>query len=420
MTDSAAISAGSGAGTGPGTGSGTGAGTRTGMGDGTRAVRAGLPEPVKHEPTLPGPVFAAHFHLPGDPTGPYTYGRDDNPTWTLLEQAIGELEAPDELPDEASGEGSEGAAGPGVETLVFASGMAAISAVLFSQLRAGDAVVLPDDGYQALPLVREQLTAYGIEVRTAPTGGDAQLDVLDGAKLLWIETPSNPGLDVCDVRRLADAAHARGALVAVDNTLATPLGQRPLELGADFSVASGTKMLTGHGDILLGYVACRDAELTAAVRRWRKIVGAIPGPMEAWLAHRSLATLQLRAERQNTNALALAEALRGHDEVTGLRYPGLPDDPSHKIASQQMRRFGCVVSFTLPSRTRADRFLDALRLVDDATSFGGVRSTAERRGRWGGDAVAEGFIRLSAGSEDTDDLVTDVLRALAESASQRP
>ncbi|MFF1377727.1 cystathionine gamma-lyase [Streptomyces sp. NPDC058308] len=372
------------------------------IGDGTRAVRAGLPEPVKHEPTLPGPVFAAHFHLPGDPTGGYAYGRDDNPTWTHLERAIGELEAPDSAAD--------------VETLVFGSGMAAISAVLFSQLRAGDAVVLPDDGYQVFPLVREQLTSYGIEVRTAPTGGDAQLDVLDGAKLLWIETPSNPGLDVCDVRRLAHAAHARGALVAVDNTLATPLGQRPLELGADFAVASGTKMLTGHGDILLGYVVCRDAELTASVRNWRKIVGAIPGPMEAWLAHRSLATLQLRADRQNANALAIAEALRDRAEVSGLRYPGLPDDPSYKVASQQMRRFGCVVSFTLPTRTRAERFLEALHLVDDATSFGGVRSTAERRRRWGGDAVSEGFIRFSAGAEDPADLVADVLRALDESA----
>jgi cystathionine gamma-lyase len=288
--------------------------------------------------------------------------------------------------------------------------------VLFSQLRAGDVVVLPDDGYQVLPLVREQLTAYGIEVRTAPTGGDAQLDVLEGAKLLWIETPSNPGLDVCDVRRLADAAHARGALVAVDNTLATPLGQRPLELGADFAVASGTKMLTGHGDLLLGYVSCRDAELTASVRRWRKIVGAIPGPMEAWLAHRSLATLHLRADRQNANALALAEALRERPEVSGLRYPGLPEDPSYKIASRQMRRFGCVVSFTLPTRARAERFLDALRLVDDATSFGGVRSTAERRRRWGGDAVPEGFIRFSAGAEDPADLVADVLRALDETS----
>lgn len=181
-------------------------------------------------------------------------------------------------------------------------------------------------------------------------------------------------------------------------------------------MASGTKQLTGHGDVLLGYVVGRNAEAMAAVRRWRKIVGAIPGPMEAWLAHRSIATLQLRVDRQCATALTVAEALRERPEVTGLRYPGLPDDPSHKIASQQMRRYGCVVSFTLPTRTRADRFLGALRLVDDATSFGGVRSTAERRGRWGGDAVPEGFIRFSVGAEDPEDLVADVLRALDESA----
>ncbi|MFF4447364.1 cystathionine gamma-lyase [Streptomyces sp. NPDC001502] len=366
------------------------------LGDGTRAVRAGLPEAVKNEPPLPGPVFAAHFHLPGDVEGPYAYGRDTNPTWTLLERAIGELEAP----------------GEDVHTIVFASGMAAVSAVLLSQAHTGDSVVLPDDGYQALPLLREQLEAYGIHVRTAPTGDDAQLAVLDGARLLWIETPSNPGLDVCDVRRLVDAAHAGRTLVAVDNTLATPLGQRPLELGADFSVASGTKGLTGHGDVLLGYVVCRDPELAARVRRWRKIVGAIPGPMEAWLAHRSLATIQLRAQRQWANALAVAEALTHRTDVSGLRYPGLPTDRSHKTAARQMRGFGSVVSFTLPHRAHAERFMAALRLVEDATSFGGVRSTAERRGRWGGDAVPEGFIRFSAGAEDTEDLVADVLRAL--------
>ncbi|MFJ6497802.1 cystathionine gamma-lyase [Streptomyces virginiae] len=372
---------------------GTGA---AGLGDGTRAVRAGLPEAVKNEPPLPGPVFAAHFHLPGDVEGPYAYGRDTNPTWTLLERAIGELEAP----------------GEDVHTIVFASGMAAVSAVLLSQTHSGDTVVLPDDGYQALPLLREQLEAYGIHVRTAATGDDAQLTALDGARLLWIETPSNPGLDVCDVRRLVDAAHAGRTLVAVDNTLATPLGQRPLELGADFSVASGTKGLTGHGDVLLGYVVCRDPELAARVRRWRKIVGAIPGPMEAWLAHRSLATIQLRAQRQWANALAVAEALTRRTDVSGLRYPGLATDRSHKTAARQMRGFGSVVSFTLPDRAHAERFMAALRLVEDATSFGGVRSTAERRGRWGGDAVPEGFIRFSAGAEDTDDLVADVLRAL--------
>lgn len=371
------------------------------MGDGTRAVRAGLPEPQQYEPTLPGPVFAAHYHLSGEPTGPYTYGRDTNPTWTHLERAIGELEAP----------------GEDVLTTVFASGMAAISAVLLSQVRAGDVVVLPDDGYQALPLVRAQLEAYGVEVRTAPTGGDAQLDLLEGARLLWIETPSNPGLDVCDVRRLVEAAHASGTLVAVDNTLATPLGQRPLELGADFSVASDTKGMTGHGDILLGHVTCRDSELAAGVRRWRKVVGAIPGPMEAWLAHRSLATLELRIERQSANALLLAEALAEHPEVSGLRYPGLPSDPSYPNAVRQMRRFGSVVSFVLADRGTAERFLSALRLVEDATSFGGVRSTAERRARWGGDAVPEGFIRFSVGAENPADLVADVERALAEAVT---
>ncbi|MFE3147112.1 cystathionine gamma-lyase [Streptomyces sp. NPDC059218] len=373
------------------------------MGDGTRAVRAGLPEPEQFEPTLPGPVFAAHFHLSGEPTGPYTYGRDTNPTWTHLERAIGELEAP----------------GEPVETTVFASGMAAISAVLLSQVRTGDVVVLPDDGYQALPLVREQLETYGVKVRTAPTGDDAQLTVLEGARLLWIETPSNPGLDVCDVRRLVKAAHSAGTLVAVDNTLATPLGQRPLELGADFSVASDTKGMTGHGDILLGHVTCRDPELAAGVRRWRKVVGAIPGPMEAWLAHRSLATLELRIDRQCATALTLAQALVKRPEVTGLRYPGLPSDPSYPRAVRQMRRFGSVVSFVLPDRERAERFLTELRLVDDATSFGGVRSTAERRARWGGDAVPEGFIRFSVGAESPADLVADVERALDAAMGER-
>ncbi|MEU1801860.1 cystathionine gamma-lyase [Streptomyces sp. NPDC019937] len=368
-------------------------------GDGTRAVRAGLPEAEAYEPALPGPVFAAHYHLPGDAAGPFTYGRDANPTWSRLERAISELESPD----------------ADAETVVFASGMGAIAAVLLSQLRQGDTAVLPSDGYQLLPALAERLRSFGVRVRTAPTAGDAQLAALDDTTgLLWLETPSNPGLDVCDIRALAEAAHARGALVAVDNTLATPIGQRPLDLGADFSVASGTKALTGHGDVLLGYVTCRDPRLAAAVRGWRKTVGAIPGPMEAWLAHRSLATLPLRVDRQARTALALAGALRDRPEVTGLRHPGLPDDPAHPVAAGQMRggRFGCVVSFTLPGKEHAERFLAALRLVDDATSFGGVRSTAERRGRWGGDAVAEGFIRFSVGAEDPNDLIADVRRAL--------
>jgi cystathionine gamma-lyase len=376
-------------------------------GEGTRAVRAGLPEPERGRPALPGPVFAAHFHLPGDIDGaPYAYGREGNPTWTALERAVAELESP----------------GAPAEAVVFPSGIAAASAVLLSLLRPGDAAVLPDDGYQLLPRVRARLAAFGIEVRTAPTAGDGQLNELDapgdGVRLLWLETPSNPGLEVCDIRRLAGAAHARGALVAVDNTLATPLGQRPLELGADIAVASGTKALSGHGDVLLGYAATRDPELAAGLRAWRTEAGAILGPMEAWLAHRGLATLQLRVDRQAANALALAQALRGRPEASGVRHPGLPGDPAHAVAAGQMRRFGCVVSFTLSDRGFAERFLAALRLVDDATSFGGVRSTAERRGRWGGDPVPEGFIRFSAGVEDTADLVADVRQAL-DSAARR-
>lgn len=369
-------------------------------GDGTRSVHAGRPPAAPYAPSLPGPVFVSHYHLPGEPTGPYTYGRDENPTWGHLEEAISRLESPNAP----------------AETVVFSSGMAAVSAVLFSQVRSGDAVVLPSDCYQATRSLQQRLESFGIEVRLAPTADDGQLAVLDGAKLLWIETPSNPELDVCDVRRLAATAHAQGTLVALDNTLATPLGQRPLELGADFSLASGTKALTGHGDLMLGYVTVRDPELAASVRLWRKTVGAIPGPMEAWLAHRSLATLHLRVERQAANALTLAHALGERAEVTGLRHPGLSTDPAHRLAATQMRRYGSVVSFVLPDQAHAERFLAALRLTTEATSFGSVLSTAERRARWGGDAVPAGFIRFSVGVEDADDIVADVLQALDAAA----
>ncbi|WP_228390302.1 cystathionine gamma-lyase [Streptomyces smaragdinus] len=372
-----------------------------GTSDATRAVHAGVPERSPYEPPFPGPVFTSHYHLPGDPAGaPYTYARDGNPTWTRLEDALAELESP----------------GTPAHAVTFASGMGAIAAVMLSLLRPGDAVAVPSDAYTLIGgVLRDQLEAYDVEVRAAPTAGDAQLALLDGVRLLWLETPSNPKLDVCDIRRLAAAAHERGALVAVDNTLATPLGQRPLDLGADLSVASGTKAVTGHSDVLLGYAVTRDESLAARLRLWRKTTGAIPGPMEAWLAHRSLATMELRTRQQAANALAVARALRSRAEVAGVRHPGLPEDPSHARAVAQMSRFGCVVSFTLPSKEFAERFLAALRLVDDATSFGGVRSSAERRGRWG-DEVPEGFIRLSVGVEDPADLVADLTQALERAA----
>jgi cystathionine gamma-lyase len=219
---------------------------------------------------------------------------------------------------------------------------------------------------------------------------------LGGATLVWVETPSNPGLAVLDIRALARDAHAAGARLAVDNTLATPLGQRPLDLGADLSMASATKALSGHSDLLLGYVASRDGADAAALRSWRTLTGAIPGPFEAWLAHRSLATLAVRVERQTANAAAVAELLRGRDDVTGVRWPGV----------------GCVVCFELDGAGRAQAFLAAARLVAQATSFGGVHSSAERRARWGTDDVPEGFVRLSVGIEDAADLLADIGAAL--------
>jgi cystathionine gamma-lyase len=234
---------------------------------------------------------------------------------------------------------------------------------------------------------------------------------------VWLESPSNPKLDVCDIALLSERAHAAGARVAVDNTTSTPLGQQPLKLGADYSVASDTKALTGHSDLILGHVACRDPESATTIRTWRSSTGAIPGVFEAWLAHRSLMTLDLRLQRQTANALALAEMLSGHPTVGRVRYPWLPADAAHQIALRQMRRPPGLVSFTLDDARAADSFLAALTIVATATSFGGLHSTAERRARWGGDDVAPGFIRFSCGCEETADLIADVAQALDATGS---
>jgi cystathionine gamma-lyase len=363
------------------------------LGDGTRCVHAGLPEPTAGRPFLPGPVFAGPYHLDaagGPQPGVDGYGRTDNPTWRALEAAIGSLE--------------------GGGCVVFASGMAAICAVLFTVARPGRAVVLPSDGYyKTRALASSTLDALGIAVRQAPTAGP--YPDLDDAALVLLETPANPGLDVCDIARLSAQAHAAGALVAVDNTTPTPLGQRPLDLGADVSVASGTKALTGHSDLLLGYVCASDPALLQRIRSWRDHTGAIPGPFEAWLAHRSLGTLDLRLARQSANAAALAGLLAGHPAVRSVRWPGRPADPSYVDAKRQMRRIPGVVTFTLPDKASVDLFLAAARLVAAATSFGGLHTTADRRAQWGDDAPA-GLVRLSCGVEDTADLLADVAQAL--------
>ncbi|MFP5020210.1 cystathionine gamma-lyase [Pseudonocardia phyllosphaerae] len=347
-------------------------------------------------PVHRGPVLTSAYHLglPGqEEPGADFYARADNPTWREFEAAVGALEG-----------------GP---CTVYPSGMAAIAAVLrgFSTPERG--VLLPSDGYYvARALADEELVALGIDVAYCATAGDwAEAIATARPGLVMVETPSNPGLEVCDIRAVAEAAHEAGAVLAVDNTTCTPLGQRPLELGADFSLASDTKAIAGHGDVLLGHVAAADPLHAERLRAARTRGGAIAGPMEVWLARRGLETLDLRLARQAENARALALALREHPAVRDVRWPGLADDPSHVPAREQMRRWNGILRFTLPDARAVAEWLDATRLVDSATSFGGLRTSADRRARWG-DAVPDGLVRLSCGCEDTEDLLDDVLGAL--------
>lgn len=343
------------------------------------------------EPFEPAIVNTSIYALPGEPQGQYQYARWANPTWTALEEVLGLLED--------------------AEALIFPSGMAAAASVLYSQLRPGDQVLLPSDGYYTIRTAADRfLTPMGVGVRTCPTAA-VEREPLDGLKLVWVETPSNPGLDLADLRLVAQRAHAAGALLVVDNTTMSPMGQQPLELGADAVVSSDTKAVNGHSDVLFGHVASRNAELMAGVRDWRRICGAIPGAFETWLVQRGLDTLELRFARMCENAQELAERLEHHPKVRALRYPGLPSHPAHALARSQMRRFGNLIGITLADAAAAERFIDGCHYVRAATSFGGVHSSAERRARWG-EAVADGYVRFSAGCEPAGTLWQDVERAL--------
>lgn len=360
----------------------------------TEILHAGYGAPGAPGAFQPGPQFASTYATPGDPAQyPLTYGREQNPTWSAWEAALGALD--------------------GGESVAFASGMAATNAVFGVMLPKGSVLVLPDDSYFTTRLVASRwLEQRGVTVRLAPTRGNGQGDVLEGATLLLLETPSNPSLAVCDIAALAALARSRGCATAVDNTTATGFLQRPLALGADVVISSDTKAMTGHSDLVLGHVSTADPALAGQVRTWRTQHGAIPGPMEVWLAHRSLATLPLRLARQCDTALQLANRLAHHPAVVGVRYPGLPTHEGHAIAAKQMAAFGSVLSFDLGSQAAAEAFFGALTLVRESTSFGGVHSSAERRARWGGDAVGPGFIRFSTGCEHPGDLIGDVLQAL--------
>jgi cystathionine gamma-lyase len=333
---------------------------------------------------IPLPLtMAAIYHTPGDATGFDQYGRFSNPTWDAVEHMLGHLE--------------------GAQAVAFPSGMGAISAVFFALLKTGDHVLLPSDGYHTTRALAERfLNAFGVTFELRPTstfldGGFA------GFRLVFIETPANPGLDLCDIAAVAEAVHKAGGILVADNTTMTPFGQRPLDHGADIVVAADTKAPNGHSDVLFGHVASRNEDIIAAVQGWRETAGGIPGPFEAWLVHRGLETLELRFDRMCSSAEVIARRLHGHKAVAGLRFPGLDSDPSHNLARAQMERFGFLISFDLGSEEKAEDFINNCTLMQAATSFGGVHTAAERRSKRG-DAVSAGFVRLSVGCEPVEEL----------------
>lgn len=365
-------------------------------GDSTRSVKAVGIEAVPGSPVAPVPVPASTFHLSPDETEQLdSYGRTSNPSWRQLETALADL---------------EGAAA----ALTFGSGMAAITSVLRVLTKPGSTLVVPADGYyQVRRYAAEYLAAQGVTVIEAHAA--EMCEAASAADVVLAETPANPGLDVVDLHRLAMTCRRRGATLVVDNTTATPLGQQPLSLGADLVVASATKSLSGHSDLVAGYVAGSQPDLMAAVERDRLLAGPILGAFEAWLVLRSLGSAGLRFERQCQNARALAVMLRSHPAVVSVRYPGLPDDPAHELAAAQMKRFGGLVAVELADAAAVHALVEHSELLIASTSFGGIHTSVDRRARWG-DPVPPGFARISAGIEDTDDLLGDVEAALSAAA----
>ncbi len=343
------------------------------------------------DPVVPPISVATTFHLPEAQGAAYYYGRSGQPTWDAVEAQLGLLEA--------------------AEVVAFPSGMAAISGALIACLRAGARVMIPSDGYYVTRLLgRDLLAVYGVEVVEVPTLAMAAAD-FTGFDVIYIETPSNPGLDVLDIAEISARAHAAGARVIADNTTMTPLLQQPLDLGADLVVAADTKAPAGHSDALFGHVAGRDANLMARIREGRRQSGSVPGPFEAYLVHRGIETLEVRLARMCSSAAVIAERLAAHPAVKALRYPGRAGDPSFATSQKQMLNGGFLIGFEMAGEAEAEAFLAACPLIEQATSFGGVHTAGERRARWG-DAVAPGFIRLSIGIEPLEVLWAAIEAAL--------
>jgi len=328
------------------------------------------------------------------------YSRDDGtPTWEALEEVVGGLES--------------GTA------VAFASGMAAIASV-FDQLAVGAVVVLPDDCYQGVA----GLAAAGAEkqrwsVQRVPVDDTAGWIRACGiADLIWLESPSNPLLTVADLETVCAAPRKPGALIAVDNTFATPLNQQPLAFGATVSLQSATKFIGGHSDLLAGVATTKDKALWQALRKSRELTGATPGALEAFLAVRGARTLALRLQRAQQTALMLAERLETHRLVTRVRYPGLPSHSTHTVAKRVLNGFGTIISFdVLGGAEAADAVCRTVRLIRHATSLGAVETTMERRAAIPGqEHLPPSLLRLSVGIEVADDLWSDLDSALRSTA----
>jgi cystathionine gamma-synthase len=359
----------------------------------TRAVTAGRPPRADDSP-LNTPISLNSTFTAGGPIG---YGRYGNDTWSATESAISALE--------------------GGRSLIFSSGMAAISAA-FSILPWGARIVASNQGYSGVMTLLDQYSKSGrLKVSLVDISHtDEVLAQLPGADLLWLESPTNPCLDVAELPQLISAAKAAKILVMVDNTFATALTQRPLEMGADVVMNSVTKFLSGHSDVLMGSLSTNSAELFASLESSRKFNGSIAGPFEAWLALRGIRTFPLRFAQSCKSAQELAQRLSAHPKVSRVRYPGLVTDSQHERAKKFMATYGAVLSFeVIGSGQDADRVCDSSSIITHATSLGGVESLWERRRRWPieSPSVPETLIRFSVGCEDVEDLWEDIQRALS-------
>ncbi|MFR9750946.1 cystathionine gamma-synthase [Nocardia sp. 004] len=377
------------------------------LGFSTRAVHAGF-DPDPQTGAVNVPIYASSTFAQdgvGGLRGGFEYARTGNPTRTALEANLAALEA-----------GRYGRA--------FASGMAATDCALRAVLRPGDHIVIPDDAYGGtFRLIDKVFRQWGIEHSPAPVSDvDAiRAAIRPNTKLVWIETPTNPLLNIGDIPALADVAHAAGAKLVVDNTFATPYLQQPLLFGADIVVHSTTKYLGGHSDVVGGALITDDPELDAAFAFLQNGAGAVPGPFDAFLTLRGAKTLAVRMDRHCDNAETLADFLSRHPAIAKVIYPGLPEHPGHAVAEKQMRRFGGMISVRLRGDVEAARkFCARTTVFTLAESLGGVESLIEHPAAMT-HASTEGselevpadLVRLSVGIEDVSDLLADIEQALS-------